>query len=213
MESAVQNTFNDPSPVTPTPIGPTASSSGLLTETNDDEDDDADLNHSSSFNSLNNIHESNSHADELNELFTRVANNAAAVAAANRNRPAPPPPPTSHSPQSNLPNVNVLQSRLLSYPTGGTAGVVAPPQGFLGWSIFLVAFPFRFIMSTVYDIFSFFFTMFDRTPPLPIDYDPLANIAEFTIDYNQNFGINHPDFFAGSYSQVKKLTIFRLNIA
>jgi len=44
--------------------------------------------------------------------------------------------------------------------------------------------------------------LFERTPAIPLDYDPLANIAEFTVNYNQQFGVNHPEFFAGSYSQV-----------
>lgn len=189
---------------------------GLL---NDDDDDDDDR---MGFNSLNN----QAIADELNELFTRAA--AAASAGGNNrgnNRPvAPPPPPlgnhiggggfyrpaTNSSSQNNLPNVNVLQSRSLSYPVGdgigGGRGLVQPPSGFLGWSIFLVAFPFRLLMSTAYDLFSFFMSMFERTPAIPHDYDPLANIAEFTIDYNQTFGINHPEFFAGSYSQVSFLT-------
>lgn len=219
MESAVQNTFNDPTPIGPTATTATSSSTsldgiaggsssgGLL-------DDD---HHHGSFNSLNNMHESNSHADELNELFTRAlaASTSSASSSSsspnnnNRNRPAPPPPvqrrPPSYSPTSpnnNLPNVNVLQPRSLSYPAGGTGRLVAPPQGFLGWSIFLVAFPFKFIMSTVYDLVAFFMTMFDHTPAIPHDYDPLANIAEFTIDFNQTFGINHPEFFPGSYSQV-----------
>lgn len=221
MESAVQNTFNDPTPIGPTTTTATSSSTsldgiaggsssvgGLL--------GDHHLHHHGSFNSLNNMHESNSHADELNELFTRAIAAASTSSASssssspsNRNRPAPPPPvqrrPPSYSPTSpnnNLPNVNVLQPRSLSYPAGGTGRLVAPPQGILGWSIFLVAFPFKFIMSTVYDLVAFFMTMFDHTPAIPHDYDPLANIAEFTIDFNQTFGINHPEFFPGSYSQV-----------
>ena len=39
---------------------------------------------------------------------------------------------------------------------------------------------------------------------IPIDYDPLANIAEFAIAYNQKYGTNHPQFYQGSYSQVNK---------
>jgi hypothetical protein len=39
---------------------------------------------------------------------------------------------------------------------------------------------------------------------IPIDYDPLANIAEFAITYNQKYGTNHPQFYQGSYSQVNK---------
>ncbi len=39
---------------------------------------------------------------------------------------------------------------------------------------------------------------------IPIDYDPLANIAEFAITYNQKYGTNHPQFYQGSYSQVNE---------
>jgi hypothetical protein len=35
------------------------------------------------------------------------------------------------------------------------------------------------------------------------NYDPLANIAEFIIDFNRQYGAdNHPNFFEGSYAQV-----------
>ena len=48
--------------------------------------------------------------------------------------------------------------------------------------------------------------MFESTP-LPIDYDPLANIAEYAILYNQKHGTNHPQFYQGSYAQVKKIIL------
>ncbi len=44
--------------------------------------------------------------------------------------------------------------------------------------------------------------------PLAIDYDPLANVAEFAIQYNQKHGTNHADFYQGSYAQVN-LYIFQ----
>lgn len=170
MESAVQNTFNDPSPGG----APTDSTSSLNTAAS-----------SSSLNS---------------EL------------AAARNRPQPPPPPpmpqqlassSLYRTQSfSQPTVNVLQTRTLTYRSGR---VVQPPQGFFQWSLFLVSFPFKLIMSTLYDLFGFFASLFDHTPAIPHDYDPLSNIAEFTIEYNQIFGTNHPEFFAGSYAQVQRL--------
>lgn len=129
------------------------------------------------------------------------------LARANRPNAPPPAPPTpvafyQNRSQQSLPNVNVLQPRTITYPSGGALVPAAPPQGVFQWSLFLVAFPFKFFVSTLYDLASFFFSIFfDRTPPIPIDYDPLANIAEFTIDYNQKFGTNHPEFFVGSYSQ------------
>ena len=43
---------------------------------------------------------------------------------------------------------------------------------------------------------------------IPIDYDPLANIAEFAITYNQKYGTDHPQFYQGSYSQVSFLIYF-----
>jgi FAS-associated factor 2 len=42
---------------------------------------------------------------------------------------------------------------------------------------------------------------FFESTSMPIDYDPLANIAEYAIQYNQKYGMNHVDFYQGSYSQ------------
>lgn len=180
MESAVQNTFNDMAPVTPS--SSTSSTAAMA--------DQPQVNGP--------LHTPQSSQSDLEEFLAR----------ANRPNAPPPAPPTpvafyQNRSQQSLPNVNVLQPRTITYPSGGALVPAAPPQGVFQWSLFLVAFPFKFFVSTLYDLASFFFSIFfDRTPPIPIDYDPLANIAEFTIDYNQKFGTNHPEFFVGSYSQV-----------
>lgn len=44
-----------------------------------------------------------------------------------------------------------------------------------------------------------------ESSPIPIEYDPLANIAEFAIQYNTKFGTNHIDFFQGSYTEVSSI--------
>jgi FAS-associated factor 2 len=66
--------------------------------------------------------------------------------------------------------------------------------------MYLFSFPFRFLFATIVDLTSFFWSIFN-TSSIPIDYDPLANIAEFAITYNQKYGTNHPQFYQGSYSQ------------
>jgi hypothetical protein len=53
-----------------------------------------------------------------------------------------------------LPNVNVFTQRTLSYHSARERAVV--PQGFFQWGIFLVAFPFKFLLSTFMDIATFF---------------------------------------------------------
>lgn len=80
------------------------------------------------------------------------------------------------------------------------------PRGFMQWGYFLIAFPFRLIYSTVFDLISFFWSFFEKNDV--VNYDPLANIAEFAIDYNKQYGAaNHPNFYEGSYSQVSALHI------
>lgn len=100
--------------------------------------------------------------------------------------------------QQSLPTVNMFTQRTLSYYGPREQSVV--PQGFFQWSVFVVAFPFKLILTTLVDIANAFWGFFGSTP-IPIDYDPLANIAEFAIHYNTKFGNNHIDFYQGSYSQ------------
>ena len=80
------------------------------------------------------------------------------------------------------------------------------PRGVLQWGYFLISFPLRFLYSTIMDTFSFICNLFGVTNAngaVNANYDPLANIAEFVIDFNRQFGPdNHPNFFEGSYAQV-----------
>lgn len=97
-----------------------------------------------------------------------------------------------------LPNINVFTQRTLNYYGPRDQPVV--PVGFFQWSMFIVAFPFKMIFSTLIDIANAFWGMFE-TSAIPVEYDPLANIAEFAIQYNSKFGTNHIDFFQGSYTE------------
>lgn len=106
---------------------------------------------------------------------------------------------TSNNQQQPLPNVNVFTQRTLSYYAQNDRPVV--PQGLFQWSMFFVAFPFKLIFSTLVDIAHAFWSFFFDSTALPVDYDPLANIAEFVIQYNTTFGTDHADFYQGSYSQ------------
>ena len=95
-----------------------------------------------------------------------------------------------------------MTQRTLSYygaPNSLPAGTVMP-HGLFGWGYFLVSFPFKLILATLMDMASAFWGFFEATS-IPSDYDPLANIAEFAIQYNAQFGANHIDFYQGSYSQ------------
>ena len=73
----------------------------------------------------------------------------------------PPPPPLNNrqitrpnSQQQTLPNINVFTQRTLSYHAPRPQMVV--PRGFFQWSIFIVAFPFKLIFSTLMDVASYF---------------------------------------------------------
>lgn len=100
-----------------------------------------------------------------------------------------------------LPNVNIHTQRTLSYNGRQQEGAVVP-RGLVGWSMFIISFPFKFILSSLVELANFFYSLFhDPNRLLAIDYDPLANVAEFVIDYNQKYGTNHVDFYQGSYAQ------------
>ncbi len=42
---------------------------------------------------------------------------------------------------------------------------------------------------------------FFEADPMAIQFDPLANVADYVIRFNQKYGIEHPTFYQGSYSQ------------
>lgn len=191
MESAVQNTFNDPIVNSPTSTTTMASYSSL------DLDDQATSTASNSVGGSIDSQINNNNNNSDHHLFS-----ASSSLLSRHMRPIPSQPTLQaprQSSQQPIPSVNILQPRTLSYPTNR----MRPPQGFFQWSLFLVSFPFKLIVSSLYELVSFFMALFDHSSAIPIDYDPLANIAEFTIDYNQKFGTNHPEFFAGSYYQVR----------
>jgi FAS-associated factor 2 len=189
VESAVQNAFNekDRESATANTSSPPNSTSNLLNS------------QSSSQSSLNSMH-ANTSANLLNEFHEQTHNHFM------NTRPEATTPLTpnyqrvsriSQSAQA-LPNVNTFTQRTLSYYGSREQPLV--PQGFFQWSMFIVAFPFKFIFSTLLEIASAFLGFFESTA-IPIDYDPLANIAEFAIHYNTKFGTNHIEFYQGSYAQ------------
>lgn len=206
MESAVQNTFNDQ------PMSSSASF-GL----NSDLDNGQNL-----------VHPSDQSASTSGGQAADSAATSLSSSSSSSSSLSPPRIPTSSSSSSmhnqsliyerfaaastnnvltrnnqSLPNVNIITQRTLSYSSNRQAALV--PRGFVQWSVFIVSFPFKFLMSTLLDLFSFFWSFVNNSNAIPIDYDPLANIAEFVINYNQKHGTDHPEFYNGSYSQVSQI--------
>jgi FAS-associated factor 2 len=99
-----------------------------------------------------------------------------------------------------IPNVNIATGSM-DFPRHEQA---VAPRGFLEWTTSLISLPFRLIFRTLLDLISFFMSFFEDNS-IPDNYDPLANITEFTSYYNEKFGTNHPQFFNGSYSQALEL--------
>lgn len=194
IEAAVQNTFNEP-------ITPTESiDANLLAQTNrlSSSNSSSMSSLASSINSFTNNNNNNTTSSNrpgtsasLNELnnnsfeFNRPTNPISSSANASLAR------------NQTLPSINLFTQRTLSYHAPQQAVV---PRGLFQWGIFIVAFPFKLIFSTLLDFASFFWSFFESNS-MPIDYDPLANIAEFAIQYNQKYGTNHADFYQGSYAQ------------
>jgi hypothetical protein len=206
MESAVQNTFNDQPPIAASSHRqlPSFGLNGNNNNNNESDSEDAFMMPASAASSSSTSSSTSSSASSSTQIpaFLQYQQQAAA---------APPQlPPAEFFQQLNatarlvrnqqsLPNVNIHTQRTLTYNSNRQQAVV--PRGFFQWSVFIVAFPFKFLMSTFFDLLSFFYSLFDTGHALPDDYDPLANIAEFVINYNQKYGTNHPEFYNGSYAQ------------
>ncbi|XP_052249587.1 FAS-associated factor 2-like [Dreissena polymorpha] len=73
------------------------------------------------------------------------------------------------------------------------------PQGIVQWSYYILTFPFRFLYSTLLDIFRFAF-QFLRVDPRRNVTDPVGDVTQFISLYNEKYGARHPVFYQGSYS-------------
>lgn len=79
------------------------------------------------------------------------------------------------------------------------------PTSLWQWGYIIISLPIRFIYSTIMDIMSYFWNMLESNERQEIaaNYDPLAEVTAFTIEFNENYGAeNHPHFYNGPYSQV-----------
>ncbi|KAH3712656.1 hypothetical protein DPMN_072409 [Dreissena polymorpha] len=87
-------------------------------------------------------------------------------------------------------------------PTDQRVFTVQPrsPQGIVQWSYYILTFPFRFLYSTLLDIFRFA-VQFLRVDPRRNVTDPVGDVTRFISLYNDKYGARHPVFYQGSYSQ------------
>ncbi|CAF0704875.1 unnamed protein product [Brachionus calyciflorus] len=102
--------------------------------------------------------------------------------------------------RTEIPNINI-DTQATSFPRREQA---VAPRGIVEWAVSLIQLPFRFIFRTLLDLISFFMSFLEDNS-IPDNYDPLENVNEFTNNYNEKFGTNHPEFFAGSYNQALEL--------
>ena len=134
VKSAIQNTFNDQ----PAPTNAASQMNNLINS------------QSSSTSSLNSLHENNFGHASLVDNFMQSNEHIG---------PRAPSPPAFNiqrtMSQQALPNINVLTQRTLSYHAPRPQQQVAH-QSLFQWSMFMVAFPFKFIFSTLVEIASFF---------------------------------------------------------
>ncbi|XP_076457146.1 FAS-associated factor 2-like [Babylonia areolata] len=74
------------------------------------------------------------------------------------------------------------------------------PQGLIQWSSYWLFFPFRFFYSTIFDIFRFFFRLLRPDPRRHVT-DPLGDVMRFISSFETKYGLTHPVFYQGTYSQ------------
>ena len=142
FQSAVQNTFNDPPQ--PTLNQNDNQSNNYEAVLNDIASSDGSV--SSSISGVPQVsptlNRSNSNSFSPNSQFS---NNSSSMNNNSLN---------SSSSSNQLPNVNINLQRTLNYTSPRDRAVV--PQGFFQWSMFIVAFPFKFLFTTFMDFATFF---------------------------------------------------------
>ncbi|KAF6019851.1 Faf [Bugula neritina] len=68
------------------------------------------------------------------------------------------------------------------------------------WGIQLLYLPFRFVYSSIYDVFRFLVGLFRPDPRRRLT-DPTADVEKFIREYDERYGTEHPTFCQGTYSQ------------
>ncbi|XP_014666566.1 PREDICTED: FAS-associated factor 2-like [Priapulus caudatus] len=93
-------------------------------------------------------------------------------------------------------NTNSIDQRVIT--------VVRRPQGLVGWTYFIFMFPFRLLHSTLLDIVRFIFRLFRPDPRrvyLSALTDPVGDVMNFIQVFEEKYGLVHPTFYRGTYSQ------------
>ncbi len=140
--------------------------------------------------------------EQINAASSSRSSSSSSSSSTNNFQPPPPlfNPLTRLTQQQPLPNVAHFVPRTLTYQSANQQQALVP-KTFFQWTVFILSLPFKFIFSSLNEFVSFFWSFFEPSPLAVGDHDPLANVAEFAIDYTQKYGINHVDFYQGSYSQ------------
>lgn len=73
-------------------------------------------------------------------------------------------------------------------------------QGILGWSYFLLTFPFNFIYNSILSLLRFSLNLI-RSDPRRFVTDPIGDVTNFISKYEESYGKCHPVFYQGTYSQ------------
>lgn len=74
------------------------------------------------------------------------------------------------------------------------------PHGIFQWTYFVLAFPFRFVYTTISDVLNFVWSLFRQDPRRNV-VDPVGDVMRFIQTYNDLYGNTHPVFYQGTYSQ------------
>jgi len=113
-----------------------------------------------------------------------------------------------HSPESEIPlNVN----RSVARPAGNSVvrrllgfffndNLEQRPQGLTGWLLFISSLPLRAAILTFYQISSYVFKLISPDQR-SVTSDPTENVVSFIRDYDRIYGVEHPNFYVGTYSQ------------
>ncbi|PIK58140.1 putative FAS-associated factor 2 [Apostichopus japonicus] len=75
-----------------------------------------------------------------------------------------------------------------------------PSHGWFQWSYMLILLPFRIVYSTICNLFPWIARMLWNDPRLNV-VDPQGDVLKFVRYFTELYGLVHPNFYLGTYSQ------------
>ncbi|OQV12301.1 FAS-associated factor 2-B [Hypsibius exemplaris] len=97
-----------------------------------------------------------------------------------------------------IPQPTISPSSHVVY-AGGAAPTAVVQWGLFDWIKAVISFPFRFVFTSVFDVFNFVWS-FVSGPTFPAN-TPTQDVQSFIADFEGKYGAVHPTFYRGGYKE------------